>query len=91
MAATRRAKTYRELKPRARPMGRELAGEAGLVAAFLRQVLEDTQSPNGEHRQEALWFLRDPGAVTFWCSLIGVDPQGFVEHARRFQPATGPG
>jgi hypothetical protein len=88
MAATRRQKTYPELRPRARPVGKQLDGEAGLVAAFLRQVLDDTQSPNAEHRQEALGFLRDQTAVTFWCSLIGVNPQTFLAHAQR---ATGQG
>jgi len=87
-ARTRREKTYRPLQDRARPLGQSLSGEVGLVAAFLAQVIDDARSDNVDHRQAACWFLRDEGAVTFWCSLGGLDPQAFLEHVRR---ARGPG
>jgi hypothetical protein len=71
------------LQGRARPTGQALTGELGLIVAFLRQVLEDTQSPNADHRNAALWFLQDTEAVMFWTSLGGIDSTAFLEHAQR--------
>ena len=88
MGRTRRERQYKPRQERARPLGQYLSGEAGLVAAFLAQVIADTQSPNVDHRNAARWFLRDEGAVTFWCSLGGIDPQAFLEYV---QQARGPG
>jgi hypothetical protein len=59
-----------------------------LVTAFLRQVVTDLTSDDAHVRTEALWFVEDKPALTFWWSLAGIDPEAFVEHVQR---ARGPG
>jgi len=88
MGRTRREKTYRPLQGRVRPLGQCLSGEVGLVTAFLAQVVADAQSANVDLKNEAVWFLSDHIAVTFWCSLVDVDPGAFLARAQR---ALGPG
>jgi hypothetical protein len=85
--ASRRGRV-RELKGRVRPGGQKgLAGELGLVAAFLTQVVEDARSDNALLRTEARGFLEDEAAVRLWCSLAGIDTERFLDHVR----ACGPG
>jgi hypothetical protein len=88
MAATRRERRYREVRPRARPKHQDIAGEKGLIAAVLRQALADATSTHVDRRNEARWFLQDEQAVAFWLDLAEIDHQTFQAHVQR---ALGPG
>ena len=85
--ASRRSRRRGRVVERGRPHGQALHGEAGLIAALLQQVVADLTSDHAEVRTEALTFLSDRTAVTFWCSLVDIDTEAFLEHVR----ALGPG
>jgi hypothetical protein len=58
-------------------------GEVGLVAAFLAQVVTDARSDNAFFRAEAVQFLSDHAAVTFWTEMVDLDAHAFVERVRQ--------
>src|SRR5215471_14860319 len=68
-----RGRRTRTLAEGVRPKSLPLCGEAGLVAAFLRLLVDDLTSADASLREAAAEFLADDGAVRFWCSLGGVD------------------
>jgi len=68
-----------------RPTGQALAGEVGLVTAFLQQIISDTRSEKEPLRTEAVHVLRDDTAVRLWCSLVGVDDEAFRARAQRLR------
>jgi len=83
VARTRRERTYRPMGDRVRPLGEVLDGELGLIAAVLRQVVEDSQRPQAPYYAEVEAFLTDASLLQGWCALVDVDAQAFAAYVRR--------
>jgi hypothetical protein len=63
---------------------RGLAPEQKLVAAFLALVVDDARRGPPHHQGEARAFLRDAGAVRFWCALAEIDEDVVFQRVRPY-------